>query len=89
MLMASVGAALLTSVSSLPKRSTTASMTLRTLSSSVTSRRKNSASPPASRMPLTTFSPLATVRPVTATLAPSRANSSAIVRPIPLVDPDT
>src|SRR5579862_2910807 len=84
-----VGAALFTSTVSEPKRSTTASMTEATLSSLVTSSSKNSASPPTSLIKLTTFWPRATVRPVTATLAPSRANISAIVRPMPLVEPET
>ena len=83
-----VGAALLIRVDSEPKRSTVASTTLRTLASSVTSSAKNSASPPASRIRWTTFCPRSTVLPVTATRAPSDANSSAIVRPMPRVDPE-
>lgn len=44
---------------------------------------------PASTIRSTTRLPRSTVRPVTATWAPSRPNISAIERPMPRVDPDT
>src|SRR3954451_22088871 len=47
----------------------------------------NVASPPAARMSSTFFSPLSTERPLSTTLAPSAANISAIVRPMPRVEP--
>src|SRR6476661_767061 len=48
---------------------------------------RNIASPPAARMRSTFFSPLSTDRPLSTTLAPSSANISAMVRPMPRVDP--
>src|SRR4051794_6786084 len=59
----------------------------RTLFSSVTSMGRNRASPPAARMRSTFFSPLSTERPLRTTLAPSAANISAMVRPMPRVEP--
>ena len=59
----------------------------RTLSSEVTSMGRNMASPPAARMRSTFFSPLSTERPLRTTLAPSAANISAMVRPMPRVEP--
>src|ERR1700728_846763 len=83
-----VGAALFTRMDIDPKRSATASVTERTLSSWLTSNSKNSASLPAPRMRSTTFCPRSLVRPVTATAAPSAANCCAIDRPMPRVDPE-
>ena len=87
--ISTVGAALFTRVVSEPNRSTTPAITPATLSSLVTSRAKNSASPPSARMRSTTFCPRSTVRPVTATWAPSAACICAIDRPIPRVEPET
>src|SRR5689334_24519748 len=47
------------------------------------------ASPPASRISRATSRPASSVRPVTTTLAPSRAKRTAIARPMPRVDPVT
>ena len=83
----SVGAALLINVVSVPYRSIVAAIASCTLDSSLTSRRMNVASPPCSRIRDATFSPLSTERPDTTTFAPSAANISAVVRPIPRVEP--
>ena len=55
----------------------------------VTSAAKKLAVPPAARMPRTTSSPACARRPLTTTFAPSSANSSAVARPMPAVDPVT
>src|SRR6185312_5376355 len=88
-LTSAVGAALLMRVVIGPYASTVAATASWTLASSATSRGTNMASPPASRIRWTFFSPLSTERPLRTTLAPSSANTSAMVRPMPRVEPVT
>src|SRR6185312_15259268 len=88
-LTSAVGAALLMRVVIGPYASTVAATASWTLASSATSSGTNMASPPASRIRWTFFSPLSTERPLRTTLAPSSANTSAMVRPMPRVEPVT
>ncbi len=57
--------------------------------SSASSAGTNHPDPPAAPMSATTASPRSRSRPVTTTAAPSRANSIAIERPSPDVEPVT
>ena len=79
--------ALLTSTSSLPKRSTTRCTPSCQSCSLVTSRRTNMASPPASAIWASICRPSASKMSAMATLAPSLANSLASAAPIPLAPP--
>ena len=56
-------------------------------SSLVTSARTATASPPSSRICLTVSSAAARSRSAASTLAPSRASSTAVARPLPVVCP--
>lgn len=87
--MSSVGAALLTSVVTVPYRSSAAPTMATTSSSWARSVRTNTASPPAARISSSTAAPSSSLRPVTTTRAPSRAKRTAVARPIPRVDPVT
>jgi len=60
-----------------------------TLSSAARSARTNRAEPPSPRIAATTSEPRRSSRPDTTTSAPSRANASAVARPIPDVLPVT
>ena len=76
--------ALLTRISRRPKRSTVAAITAFQLSSSVTSRRMNTAASP---MAAATAWPSFSLRSATTTLAPSRASNIASALPMPLAAP--
>ena len=80
-------AALLTRMSTLPKRSTAALTALCQLDSSVTSRVTNRASPPDSPISETTFMPSSSSRSPITTFAPSRANMRASAAPMPREPP--
>src|SRR4051794_1410104 len=76
-------------MSTRPHFSTVAATVSSTSARLSTSHRSANASPPRSEISATTASHLLTVRPVTATLAPSAANASAIPRPTPWPAPVT
>ena len=79
--------AMLTTMSSLPKVSSVASMAVTQSSSDETSWRTEMASPPAARIWSTTEPRVGGAMSVAATLAPSRASSSALARPSPMTSP--
>ena len=81
--------ALLKSTSSRPYVSTAAAIRFRTSSSFETSARMNVAAPPSASISRATAAPLSSCQSDTTTLAPSRANSSALARPMPEPPPVT
>src|SRR5210317_1770381 len=74
-------------MSTRPWRSTVSVMMLSRSSRFETSHFTNRPSPPTAAISDSAVSPLSGLVPPTTTLAPSRANSSAIPRPMPLVPP--
>src|SRR6266403_4459533 len=81
--------ALLNATSRRPNRSTVKSTIAFTSASLATSAWTNPASPPSFLISATTCAPSLSRRPVKTTLAPARANSIAVVLPIPDVPPVT
>jgi nitrate/nitrite transporter NarK len=84
-----VAAALLKAMSRRPNRSTAASSAARTSSLRETSQVTASACPPACSIRRPVSSTPSAAMSATTTLAPSRANASAVARPMPLVAPVT